>query len=466
MKSVNFGKVKSFLKANKDDRLTNPNQDLKYWIWLYFFLWVFEGALRKWFLPALSTPLLLIRDPIVLLLIILASWRGLLKMNIYYSGMLILGVLSIITAIFLGHGNILVALYGARTMLLYFPLIFIIGRVFDKEDVIKMGKIILWITIPMTILVVLQFYSPQSAWVNRGVGGDETGAGFGGAMGFFRPPGTFSFVNGTACFYSMVTPFVIYFWLNPKRINRSILLAATAALIIAVPVSISRGLFLQVALSVFFLFAALSRKPKYLGKILIGTLLVAVSLAIFSNIRFFNTATAAFSSRFENANETEGGLVKGTIGNRFLGSLITGVESTTNSILGYGVGAGTAVGAQLLKDNEVRVLADFEWIREIGELGIMGLFLIVLRVGLSIKISMASYFKLKKNNMLPWLITSVGFLTLTQGIWSQPTSLGFCALISGLWLASLKDSRTYPNIQKNLIVKAPALTSSSYFKPK
>ncbi len=117
MKSMNFGKLKSFLKVSKDKRLVNPNQDLKNWIWLYFFLWIFEGALRKWFLPALSTPLLLIRDPIVLLLIILASWRGLLKMNIYYSGMLVLGVLSIITAIFFGHGNILVAIYGARTML-------------------------------------------------------------------------------------------------------------------------------------------------------------------------------------------------------------------------------------------------------------------------------------------------------------------------------------------------------------
>ena len=448
MKTGSFGRISALLGINNGENTVKPNQDLKNWIWLYFFLWVFEGALRKWFLPALSTPLLLIRDPIVALLMVLSIRRRLLRINIYYSGMLALGVISILTAVFLGHGNMLVALYGARTMLLYFPLIFIIGRVFDKEDVINMGRIILWISIPMTILVVLQFYSPQSAWVNRGVGGDEAGAGFGGAMGFFRPPGTFSFTNGTTCFYSCVAPFLIYFWLNPQHINRKILLAATAGLMIAIPISISRALFLQVGLSVFFLLIAVSRNPKYLGRILVAAALVVVSLAIFSNVGFFKTATDAFTSRFDNANETEGGLVEGTIGNRFLGSLVNGVTSSTDSVFGYGVGSGTSVGAQILNYDGIVLLADFEWIRQILELGILGLFLIALRVGLAIKIGLASYYKSRTKELLPWLLMSVGFITLIQGIWSQPTSLGFCSLITGLWLASLKSGDIKKNEEK------------------
>ena len=35
---------------------------IKQMIWLYFFLLIFEGALRKWFLPFLATPLLVVRD--------------------------------------------------------------------------------------------------------------------------------------------------------------------------------------------------------------------------------------------------------------------------------------------------------------------------------------------------------------------------------------------------------------------
>ena len=41
---------------------------LRRMIWLYFVLLIAEGALRKWFVPSLSVPLLVIRDPLVLLI--------------------------------------------------------------------------------------------------------------------------------------------------------------------------------------------------------------------------------------------------------------------------------------------------------------------------------------------------------------------------------------------------------------
>src|ERR1700719_3459780 len=41
-------------------------------IWLYFVLLICEGALRKWVVPQLSDPLLIIRDPIVILIFLLA----------------------------------------------------------------------------------------------------------------------------------------------------------------------------------------------------------------------------------------------------------------------------------------------------------------------------------------------------------------------------------------------------------
>src|SRR6266851_4848928 len=40
-------------------------------IWLYCWLLIFEGALRKW-IPPLSVPLLVVRDPLVLLIYIQA----------------------------------------------------------------------------------------------------------------------------------------------------------------------------------------------------------------------------------------------------------------------------------------------------------------------------------------------------------------------------------------------------------
>jgi len=425
----------SKLAANED-----PNHFLKVLIWLYLLLWIFEGALRKWIIPALSTPLLLVRDPIVLWLFILVIRNNIIKFNPYLTGMLILGVVSFVAAIVSGHGNIPVAMYGARTLLLYFPMIFIIGAVFNEEDVIKMGKVILYIAIPMTLLLGLQFYSPQSAWVNKGIGGDDDGAGFGGALGYFRAPCTFSFTNGTTCFYSLVTPFVLYFWLNVKKINKNILIAATMALVIAVPLSISRALFFQVAAAIAFLLFAVSRKPKYFGKVVGGSVLIVIVLTILGNLPFFATATEVFTSRFDGANESEGGMVEGVIGDRFLGKLIKAVMgSSDQSVFGFGIGSGTALGAKLLNNDSVSSSADFEWMREIGEMGLMGLLLIGLRVGLSIKMALLSLHKLASDHILPWLLASVGVLVLTQGQWHQSTALGYCALVAGLWLASLKN---------------------------
>src|SRR5690606_10303728 len=90
----------------------------------------------------------------------------------YLTGMVIVGFLGIITALVFGHGSLAVAIYGARILLLHFPVMFVMMAVFDRDDVVKLGKTLLWITLLMVVLIALQFYSPQSAWVNRGVGGD------------------------------------------------------------------------------------------------------------------------------------------------------------------------------------------------------------------------------------------------------------------------------------------------------
>src|SRR6185436_16477403 len=45
---------------------TAARQQLRRLIWLYYALLLSEGMLRKWVVPSLSGPLLLIRDPVVI----------------------------------------------------------------------------------------------------------------------------------------------------------------------------------------------------------------------------------------------------------------------------------------------------------------------------------------------------------------------------------------------------------------
>jgi hypothetical protein len=416
------------------------NKSLKYGIWAYFILLIFEGALRKWFLPSLATPLLVIRDPIGMWLLYKSWQRGLLPSTIYIYGMMTIGLFSIYTAMFTGHGNLIVALYGARMFLIYFPLMFVIGRVFDREDIIKLGRVMLWISLPMLLLICKQFYSGQSAWVNRGVAGDMNGAGFSGSGDFMRPPGTFSFTSGVGHFFGLVAPFVFYFWFNMKQVNKWLLFAASGAMLMAIPFSISRTLFFEVCLTTLFAVLASMRRPENFNKVVIAMVVGVLILAVLSQTKYFTTATGAFKDRLTTADETEGGLVKGVFGDRFFGGMLGALAASGNQpFWGAGTGMGTNVGSILLTGKVTYLIAEMEWGRLIGEMGpLMGILVILLRVGFVAKITIASFGKMITGDLLPWLLLSFGAVIILQGQWAQPTILGFSTLIGGLILAALR----------------------------
>lgn len=423
-----------FYLVDKND----PHYQVKLGIWAYFFLLIFEGALRKWVFPGLSGPLLVIRDPIAVFIIFKAWQRGILLPNSFMVATLLIGIISFYTAIFFGHGNLPVAVFGARILLVHFPLMFVIGAVFSQEDVINVGKIILLIAIPMAVLITLQFYSPQSAWVNRGVGGDMEGAGFSGALGYSRPPGTFSFTTGLTQFFGLVSSYLIFFWFDAGKISRLVLLGATIALMVAIPLSISRSLFFSTLVTLLFAVLMTLVNRKYVGKTigsLIGLLLV---LMLLSQASFFQTGLEVFFTRFENASKSEGG-VEGTLMDRYLGGLIKAILNGGKGItpfFGYGIGMGTNVGSMLLSGERTFLIAEDEWGRLIGEMGFfLGLSMILIRVLFSFKIAIASFAAMLQGNILPWMLLSFALLIIPQGQWAQPTSLGFSTLIGGLIIA-------------------------------
>jgi hypothetical protein len=414
---------------------------LKKGIWIYFFLIIFEGALRKWVLPGLATPLLLIRDPVALWLLIKSMRAGLLPANFYLKAMVVACTIGIFTTLFFGHGNLAVTLFGARILILHFPLIFVIGNIFDRQDVENMGKVMVFITIPMAILTALQFYNSQGAWVNRGIGGDANGAGFSGAMGYFRPSGTFSFTNGNSLFFSLAASFILFFWLDPKKTNKIILIAATLGLLSAIPLSISRALLFSCIVSVVFGIIGMFRNPKFLGRLALIGIVGFVSVAVLSQTKFFQTSIEAFTDRFNTASEAEGG-TSGVISDRYIGGMVSSILGSNNvPFFGYGMGMGTNVGAMLLSGKTTFLIAEGEWGRLIGESGaLLGIIIIFIRLALIAKLSVLSIKKLNAGDLLPWMLLSFGVLNIPQGQWAQPTGLGFSVLIGGLIIASFRNS--------------------------
>ena len=416
---------------------------LKTAIWVYFWLLIFEGALRKWVLPGLAAPLLIVRDPIAIYVLYKSYQTMVWKPNTYVFSIWIVTLIAFVTALVVGHGSPVVAIYGARITLIHFPMIFVIGRVLDREDVVKIGFVMLWLTVGMTVLVAIQFFSPQSAFVNRGLAGDTAGSGFSGAAGFFRVPGTFSFTNGLSIFYGLAVAIIAFFWISTEeqRNKRLVLIIATISIFAAVPLSISRTVMFEIAVSVAFLLAAATKTPKLLSQLVTGIIGGFILLLILSNFSFFQTATIAFTERFTGANETEGGL-DGVFIDRFLGGMVGAITDTNSSFFGAGLGMGTNAGSQLLTGSAQFLISEGEWGRLIGEMGlILGMVMVVVRADIAVKLLIKGWKKVGQRNYLPWMLMSFGFLPLLQGQWAQPTALGFSILSIGLSLAAMKEKK-------------------------
>jgi len=420
-------------------------RQLKIGVWLYFFLLIFEGALRKWVLPGLSEPLLIVRDPVAIWLLYKSITTGIWKPNGYVLLMWAVSVLAFSLALIAGHGNILVALFGLRITAIHFPLIFIIGNIFNQDDVLSLGKIVLWLNIGMTLLVAIQFYSPQSAFVNRGIGGDLEGSGFGGAAGFFRVPGTFSFTNGLAFFYGMAAAFIFYFWVanNPNKNFKILLILSTTALMAAIPLSISRTVLFQILVTFIFMLIISGNNIRIIPKIGIAVLAIGLMFTTMKDISFFKTATDAFTERFTSANKTEGGM-EGVFVDRFLGGMYGALTDESFPFWGMGMGMGTNVGAKILTGERkvgVFLISEGEWGRVIGEMGvILGFVVIIIRISLVLHLLRKAWGAISQKNVLPWMLLSFGMLSILQAPWAQPTTLGFSVLIGGLILASFNQT--------------------------
>jgi len=417
----------------------NPKyKSIKIAIWLYFLLWIFEGALRKWMFPSLATPLLVVRDPIAIYLIIRSLYLNVKFLNPYVVVSSIFTLLGLIVTLTFGHANLFVGLYGARIMLLHFPLIFIIGEVFKKDDILKMGRLMLVINILVTLIVYFQFISPQTASINIGIGG-EGSAGFSGSMGYFRPSGTFSFTTGLSSYYIMVSVFVFYFWLSKESCPKILLYASTIALLIALPITVSRTAVAGVLLVGFFAFIGSSTSFKAIMRLLISVFVISILFTFLQKTTpIFKLGTEVFMSRVDTANEQGGGL-KGSVFLRIVNDFVGPINNLLNEPLFVGnLGMGTNAGAQMLTGKNKFLISEGELGRLGGEQGlVLGGGLIFLRLIFAIGLLYKSIKMPKEYKLLPVIFCGTALYLITQGQWAQPSMLGCSIVAAGLLVASI-----------------------------
>jgi diacylglycerol kinase len=430
------------------------HRNIKALIWLYLWLWIFEGAIRKWVLPQLAGPLLIIRDPLVIGIYLLAIRAGIFPKNFFIKAIIFQafvfslgGFYTVITA----EANLPVGviLFGIRTNFLHLPLIFIIAQLFNIDDVKCAGKWLLLLAAPMALLMVYQFNSPAENIINVGAGiGASQLASAGGKI---RPAATFSYISAAAQYLGLVATFVIYGLFNSKVYPYWLLIVSGLSLVLAVSVSGSRTAIGMVAGVLLCLVVSFLVRPALLGKSYKFLVLIcAVYIGITSTPVFYE-GMEVLSSRAEDSGKAEAS--KGGILGRFFNDMLEPFNYVDQlPPLGYGPGVGTNVGAVLLTGKVQFTLSEGEWGRIIFESGVvLGLLYILLRIALVGWMGRVSIKNAAQGNVLPILLFGNCSLTFLNGQFSRSSDVGFAVLTAGLCLAAAncifnKSGRSHENL--------------------
>ena len=416
----------------------DPYKLIKWLIWCYFLLLIYEGALRKWILPGLANPLLIVRDPVVILIYILALSKGAFPDDGLVTWILGLGMFTFLISLVTGTGNLWVSLYGWRTDFLHLPLIFLMPKVLNAKDVRRLCIGLLITAIPMAVLVFYQFKSSPTAWINAGVGGSEGGqldVGF----GKIRPPGTFSFTNGLANYVSLVAACLLYAVIERKYYPRWLLFSAAPAVILMVTISGSRATVSAVVVSVAFLVLVCLRYPSYIGGSFKFVLLALPGLWLVMSMPVFQEGIMVHTQRFGDA----GGGVQHGIIERTFADYLNGIYAIPDTpFFGMGLGMGTNAAAGMLGGGQrTFLLAEGEWERVVKEGGpIFGLGFLILRVVMAAYIGLICMGALGRKNPLPLMVLSACLLPILNAQFGQPTALGFAVFGAGLCLAAVNEA--------------------------
>ena len=410
---------------------------IKKLIWAYFVLLLFEGALRKWFLPGLSQGLLIIRDPIVVWIYYLCYAQGIFPFNNKYLQRCFQWVgLAVVLSFLINRGHPLTIAYGARTNLLHFPLIFIMARVLTFKDVLNFGRAFLLLALPMTWVVAQQFQADRFDTINTAAGG--TGHQMMTSGDKVRASGTFSFVSGIVFYYCFTVSYIIYGFLVKGTFPKWLLYLGTSATLLAMVTAGSRAVIaecLQVLACIGFLAYF---KPSEFGKIA-GSIFgfSTLGLILYSQVDLFQEGLDFLTLRFEEAANVEGNPIEAYF-TRYVDIIVAPYYyNMWTGFFGNGLGTATRAGSAL---GGGMGGAEISWSRQVLENGLLigGLY-ILWRLWVFKDLMVACISGVKRGSYLAIFLFGAAAPILLFSPFGQPTNLGFAAFGGGLCLAALNE---------------------------
>lgn len=410
-------------------------------IYIVYFLMIFEGVLRKWVAPSLSSFIFFIKDPFLLYVYIQALIWGFYYRSLAFLFFLFVSFLIILLSlfnIFFQPEGVVIYLYGVRNYIFYLPLIFVIPYFFDRKDFLNVARWSVILVIPAVVLSMVQYFSPPSAYINKGIA--DEGFVFLVAEGIVRPYGFFTFTMGHVLFVSSIFVFILTFYFTRLKLLGGklepyfwVLVLVSFSLIFFTTGSRSVYAYaLLVVMLLFFMNLIFSRKG--VTKKIVN-LLLACFIAIF--VFTFTDSFQIMIERNSSAIDSEGSPLMRALASLFM--FLEFYEETP--LFGHGVGSGTNAAAVLLRGSTEQgmgfLLAEDEWSRIVLELGyVVGGIFILFRIFMFMwlfKLSVSAY---KQGEIIPILIFGfVGSIMLNGVMTMQGTVLAYGTMFSAFIVA-------------------------------
>lgn len=406
-----------------------------------------EGILRKWLLPSVQQPLAFIREPILFLIYAFyARDYGIRKSwfvpYAIFSALLV--ALALGQALYYQY-PLLVPFLGVRFYIFYMPLAFIMGEVMTDRQMGRLLRFLLWASIPVGLLVFLQFSWPVAHPINKGTSDDIEGR-FTVVADIVRPYGPFTFATGQAHFAAMMLAILIISFERSRQysVPAWLLSLAGGAILTMGALSGSRTYFgFAILVVAAYLLAGLtaSRIRAGIKRLILVFGLIMVFVTTF--VLVFPRAFESMSHRQESAVASEGST---------LGRVVAGLTDVLEPLdhapaFGYGLGMGTNA-ARLVRDTDTGfALGETEWIRMINEIGpIFGFPVLGLRVLFVLCLGFMALAVNRRTGDGSALILFgfVGYLLFAGQITLQNQLVSICWFAVGMTLAFVSVAKDRP----------------------
>jgi len=287
------------------------------WLILTVMVWmVYEGAFRKWILPAYQGPIYLLKDAILLL-----AYVGFVLFPPKFRKVpQVFRIIQIFTTLCVAYfaiclfnpnsPSVLLSFLGFKNYVFYFPLMFIVPYIVTEEtQLYLLLKIYFCLVLPAIIISYIQVSLSPNHWLNGYVAqeaGIETFVSqFGAGTGRARTAGTFSFLSGNVTFlvFIVVLSFSILvgrrFEWRGNVLTYCVLFTATGAMF---STGSRIGVLSMLIAPVLILCCASLRRNLNIGAFM--RVSVGLTAAVFFISKFASTAFDAFDARLGAVSDT------------------------------------------------------------------------------------------------------------------------------------------------------------------